>query len=108
MIQNNGNILKETNCKKGIPIGIMKDADYRDNVFYTNEYSMVCMYTDGVLEIKNKDKEEYGIERLENFIQTNHKLKKESIIENLKIELKDFSQKESFDDDILVVMLKNK
>jgi len=108
MIQNNGNILKETNCKKGIPIGIMKDADYTDNVFYTNEYSMVCMYTDGVLEIKNKDKEEYGIERLENFIQTNHKLKKEKIIENLKIELKDFSQKESFDDDILVVMLKNK
>ena len=108
MIQNNGNILKETNCKKGIPIGIMKDADYTDNVFYTNEYSMVCMYTDGVLEIKDKDKEEYGIERLENFIQTNHKLKKESIIENLKIELKDFSQKESFDDDILVVMLKNK
>jgi hypothetical protein len=55
MIQNNGNILKETNCKKGIPIGIMKDADYTDNVFYTNEYSMVCMYTDGVLEIKDKD-----------------------------------------------------
>ena len=86
----------------------MRDADYRDNVFYTNEYSMICMYTDGVLEIKNKEKEEYGVERLESFIQNSYKLRKESIIEHLKIELKDFSQKESFDDDILVVMLKNK
>lgn len=108
MIKKDGSIAKDLNCKKGIPIGIMRDADYKDNKFDTDEYSMVCMYTDGVLEIKNKGKEEYGTVRLENFVQRNYKLEKESIIENLKLELEDFSNKDSFDDDILVVMLKNK
>ncbi|MGL5313123.1 MAG: GAF domain-containing SpoIIE family protein phosphatase [Peptostreptococcaceae bacterium] len=108
MIKNDGSVATDLNCKKGIPIGIMRDAEYQDNMFNTNEYSMVCMYTDGVLEIKNKGKEEYGTVRLENFVQRNYKLKKESIIENLRIELEEFSEKENFDDDILMVMLKNK
>ena len=36
MIKNDGNVQRELNCKKGIPIGIMRDADYSDNLFYTN------------------------------------------------------------------------
>ena len=68
---------------------------------------MVCMYTDGILEIKNKSKEEYGISRLENFIKNNYKNNQEVIIEKLKSELKEFSNKDNYDDDILIVMLKN-
>lgn len=68
---------------------------------------MICMYTDGVLEIKNKSKEEYGISRLEKFIKNNYTNNQEVIIENLKDELEEFSNKDKYDDDILIVMLKN-
>ena len=44
---------------------------------------MVCIYTDGVLEIKNKSKEEYGLSRLESFIQNNYTNDQEIIIDNL-------------------------
>ena len=77
-------------------------------VLNIDEYSMVCMYTDGVFEIKNKVKEEYGIERLENFLKLNYKYNQEKIIENLKLDLKEFSSTDNYDDDIMLVMLKNK
>ena len=106
IIKKDGSIKKDLNCKKGVPIGVIEGVHYENNVLDLNEYSMVCMYTDGVLEIKNQVKEEYGICRLENFIKNNYKINQEEFIENLKVELKKFSNKENYDDDILMVMLK--
>ena len=68
---------------------------------------MICMFTDGVLEIKNKEKEEYGITRLEEFLKKNYYNNQEKIIENIKTELKEFASTDSYDDDIMIVMLKN-
>ena len=69
---------------------------------------MICMYTDGILEIKNENKEEYGIESLENFMKSNFKFNQETIVNNLRYELNKFSKKDSYDDDILIVMLRDK
>lgn len=107
VINKDGSIKRDLNCKKGIPIGVIEDVNYKNNVISLDECSMICMYTDGLLEIKNKSKEEYGISRLENFIKNNYTNNQEIIIENLKNELKEFSNKDSYDDDILIVMLKN-
>ena len=107
IIKKDGSIKTDLNCKKGVPIGVIEGVHYENNVLDLNEYSMICMYTDGILEIKNESKEEYGICRLENFIKDNYKINQEELIENLKVELKEFSNKENYDDDILMVMLKN-
>lgn len=107
IIKKDTTIKRDLNCKKGIPIGVLEDVTYENNVLNLDEYSMICMYTDGILEIKNKLKEEYGVSRLESFIQNNYIYNKEIIVENLKDELKEFSEKENYDDDILIVMLKN-
>lgn len=108
IIKKDGTLSESLNCIKGIPIGIMEDAHYTNNTFSIADYSMICMYTDGVLEIKNSLKEEYGVAGLEKFMQKNFKLSQPNIVENLKLDLKDFSNKENYDDDILIVMLKNK
>ena len=107
IIKKDSSIKRDLNCKKGIPIGVIEDVTYENNVLNLDEYSMICMYTDGILEIKNKLKEEYGISRLENFIKNNYTNNQEIIIENLKNELKEFANKDNYDDDILIVMLKN-
>lgn len=108
IVKKDGSLEKSLNCKKGIPLGVIEDANYLGNVHKINNYSMICMYTDGILELKNKDKEEYGIARFEKFLQDNFKLDQKEIVENLKLELKEFSAKDSYDDDILVVMLKDR
>lgn len=107
-VKNDGTIDRCIKCQKGIPIGIMDDAQYEDNIINIDNYPMVCMYTDGVLEINNSSKEEYSIFRLEKFMENNFKYSKEVIVEKLKKELKEFSGKEHYDDDILIVMLKDK
>lgn len=107
IINNDGLIKRDLNCVKGIPIGILEESEYTSNVFNVTECPMICMFTDGVLEIKNKDKEEYGIGRLEEFLRKNYFNTQEDIIENIKTELKEFASTDSYDDDIMIVMLKN-
>lgn len=108
IIKDDGSCVEDLNCVKGIPLGILEDAHYISNNFNINEYPMICMYTDGVLEIKNKSKEEYGVNSLKNFMQKNFEFSQSEIIENLKKDLKIFSSVDDYDDDILIVMLKNK
>ncbi|HBF5318248.1 TPA: SpoIIE family protein phosphatase [Clostridioides difficile] len=108
VVKKDGTIENNLNCKKGIPIGIMEDATYENNNLSMEDYAMVCMYTDGILEIKNSSKEEYGINRLENFLKENFRLNQQLIVENLKLDLKNFSSKDNYDDDILIVMLKDR
>ncbi|HSQ87377.1 SpoIIE family protein phosphatase [Romboutsia sp.] len=108
IIKKDGTLVSDLNCIKGIPIGIMEDAEYVDNTQEIEEYSMVCMYTDGILEIKNELKQEYGISKLEKFLQHNFRFSQQKIVENLKLQLKEFAGKNNYDDDILVVMLKDK
>lgn len=108
IIKDDGSIEEALKCKKGIPLGILDDIEYESNTFDISKYSMVCMYTDGILEIKNKEKEEYGVDGLKKFLHKHYELSQEEIIVSLKKDLKIFSSLDDYDDDILVVMLKNK
>ncbi|MGL5717450.1 MAG: GAF domain-containing SpoIIE family protein phosphatase [Paraclostridium sp.] len=94
-------------CKKGIPIGILEDSKYEQVEIDISEYSLISMYTDGILEINNENKEEFGVEGLKNFLINNSNLDKGDLITNLKSELWNFSKRSSFQDDILIVTLKD-
>ena len=97
-----------TLCKKNIPLGVLEDINYEQSTISIKDSSMICMYTDGIIEIKNKDKEEFGIEWFESFLLKNYMLEKDDFINALKKELGEFVPKHNFDDDILVVCLSNK
>lgn len=108
IIDKDGDIIESLNCKKGIPIGVLPDGEYHSNTFSIKDYPMVFMFTDGTLEIKDAQKEEYGLERLKNFVKNNYKNNRKKIVENLKKEIEEFSGSDNFEDDILILMLKNK
>ena len=108
IIDKDGDIIESLNCKKGIPIGVLPDGEYHSNTFNIKDYPMVFMFTDGTLEIKDAQKEEYGLERLKNFVKNNYKNNRKKIVENLKKEIEEFSGSDNFEDDILILMLKNK
>lgn len=107
MIKNDGSVEKNKNCVKGIPIGVIEDREYEDNIVNTEKYPMICMFTDGILEIKNKEKEEFGQERFENLLCENYKYSRKFIVEKVKEEFYHFSNKKDYSDDIMMVMLKD-
>ena len=91
-------------------VGEIGDAEFLDFLEGLSNHEngdMKKVANIAIKKIKNKSKEEYGISRLENFIKNNYKNNQEVIIEKLKSELKEFSNKDNYDDDILIVMLKN-
>lgn len=94
-------------CVKGIPIGILEDAKYSEVEVDISDYRLISMYTDGILEINNENKEEFGVDRLKNFLTKNADLNKLELITSLKSELWNFSKKSNFQDDILIVTLKD-
>lgn len=94
-------------CAKGIPIGILEDAKYSEVEVDISDYRLISMYTDGILEINNENKEEFGVDRLKNFLTKNTDLNKLELITSLKSELWNFSKKSNFQDDILIVTLKD-
>ena len=110
IIDNFGRLISDESevCKKNIPLGVLEDVEYKQVTIPIKDISMICMYTDGIIEMKNKEKEEFGIQRFESFLLKNYKLKKDDFIITLKNELEQFASKRNFDDDILIVCLSNK
>jgi serine phosphatase RsbU (regulator of sigma subunit) len=95
-------------CSKGIPIGILEEAEYLDKEVDISKYQSISLYTDGILEVKNDEKEEFGVERLKEFLSESGQLYKEDMITNLKSKVWDFAKKSNFEDDILIVTLRDK
>ncbi|MBT3805622.1 MAG: SpoIIE family protein phosphatase [Desulfobacula sp.] len=50
--------------KKGLPLGILSDAQYEQETFELQENSSVTIYTDGVIEAKNTGGKLFDIKRL--------------------------------------------
>lgn len=48
----------------GIPIGIMPEAEYADEVIQLDAGDRLVFYTDGVLEARGRDSEAFGLDRL--------------------------------------------
>ncbi|WP_455540040.1 GAF domain-containing SpoIIE family protein phosphatase [Terrisporobacter sp.] len=107
IIDDNGEVVKSINYKKGIPIGVLPDAEYDSSSFNIENYPMIFMFTDGALEIKNKEKEEFGLDRLKVFVKNNYKYSRDQIVKNFKKEARKFTGSSKFDDDILILMLKD-
>lgn len=55
----------DTNLGKGLPIGVMEDAQYTDASFTLRPEEALVVYTDGVTESCNAEGEYFGEERLQ-------------------------------------------
>ncbi len=49
---------------KGPPLGILPEAEYGQDQFLLKDKGMVLIYTDGIIEAKNKDRMLFGFNRL--------------------------------------------
>jgi len=88
----------------GPAIGLIKNTKYKSNQFEINPDDMILMYTDGLLEARDNNGDEYGEDRLNEFFITNTQESATHFLENLKKTLKSFSS--HLHDDVTLIALK--
>ena len=63
---------------------------------------LVC-YTDGLTELENNAEEQFGVERVTEFIHNNFDLSAEKINEKLHAYITDYKEKQPFNDDVTIL-----
>jgi len=90
----------------GVPIGIMEDVEYHQARVKLNPGDMIVMYTDGITEMRNPEKEEYGLSRVQKLMIENHHLSAEEFVELIVSDVDDFRGTASPHDDMTVLTFK--
>ncbi len=99
---------------KGIPVGItLPDGLIFDQTMSSESVKLkkddiLVIYTDGITEAMNPDRDQYGIERFLEFIKNHATLTPEEFAEKLDEDIKEFTKGAEQNDDITLVAIKEK
>ncbi len=89
-----------------MPIGIMEDAEYQQAKVKLSRGDIVVLYTDGITEMRNSEKEEYGRLRLQKLLIDNAGLNADEITEKIVKDVDNFRGEVPPHDDMTVLVLK--
>ncbi|WP_455078589.1 GAF domain-containing SpoIIE family protein phosphatase [Peptostreptococcus stomatis] len=93
--------------KKGIPVGILDDTKYENMELNIENLKGLLLFTDGIIELKNSNGDEFGMSRLEKFFLDHIDDKKEFFLDILDKIIKENTYDEEKRDDILLVTIKS-
>jgi serine phosphatase RsbU (regulator of sigma subunit) len=91
---------------EGVPIGIMEDSDYVQAEIPFMVGDIIVLNTDGVTEMRNEKKEEYGRKKLQKFIINNHNLSADEIVDRLVEDVDNFKGNAPQHDDMTILIMK--
>jgi sigma-B regulation protein RsbU (phosphoserine phosphatase) len=92
----------------GIILGMIPDYQYQTGKIILQPKDTLICYTDGVNEALNSDEEEYGEERLQNFITQKNDLSSHALAEALVSDILQFTRGTPQYDDITLLIGKRK
>jgi serine phosphatase RsbU (regulator of sigma subunit)/pSer/pThr/pTyr-binding forkhead associated (FHA) protein len=90
----------------GLPLGIKRDADYREGRTQLQHGDVLVIYSDGVTEAVSPSGEEFGPTRLYEVVSRNIEASAAGIRDRIESSLTKFSQGTSAADDITLVIVK--
>ena len=89
----------------GMPLGLAEDEKYSDTTITPKTGDTIILYTDGITEARNQDKEEFGNERLEEVLLKNRYASSQMLIDAIKSDLDSFvAAAPQYDDYTIIVM----
>ena len=91
---------------KSMVVGAFKLAKYKEDTLQLEKGDTLVMFTDGVTEAMNPNREEFGIERLNDSLKDVAYRSCAEIIETLKGDIKDFADGAEQSDDITMLVIK--
>ena len=90
----------------GVPIGIMDDVEYRQGKVKLNVGDIVVLYTDGVTEMRNEQKEEYGSQRFQRLLKDNKEKSADELVNIIISDVDAFRGNANPHDDMTLLILK--
>jgi sigma-B regulation protein RsbU (phosphoserine phosphatase) len=88
----------------GPAIGLTRDAKFKSDTIKIKSGDLLLLYTDGLVEARNSDGEEFGDNRLSSFLKENHHKSAADFVKDLRDEAIDFAKK--FHDDLSLIAIK--
>ena len=100
---------KVTRLKEGgMIVGILPEMTYEEKTIEFTSGSLLVVYSDGITEAMNSSEEEFGEERLINFLKENKNLPASDLVDSIIKNVKDYAGSvEQMDDMTLVVVKKD-
>jgi len=90
----------------GLILGCMPDSEYEEEKISINRNDIIVIFSDGITEAMNENEEEYGEEKLKEFISNHLDEAPEIIIENILSDVKMFVGKAPQWDDMTLLIIK--
>lgn len=104
LLEANGTLRELSGDHPSVPLGVMDDYEYRSIQHHLKPGEQLILYTDGVTEAMNEEREQFGIERLKTVIR-NFPLNTAELGEQILKAVKVFTgQAEQYDDLTLVII----
>lgn len=91
---------------EGVPIGIMEDVEYSQAQVKLDPGDIVVLYSDGITEMRNSNKEEYGRLRLQKMITENKDLNANDLVDKIVDDVDTFRGEVNPHDDMTTLVLK--
>jgi len=91
----------------GLFLGVFDDAGetYEEKEVQLYPGDRIILYTDGIVETMNKDKEEYGEQRFEDMIRFSSALESEQVADLVVDDIRLFAEGTKFRDDVSILVL---
>lgn len=102
VLRSSGKILHLS--KGGLLFGVKAEASYEVDKIYLREGDRIFLFTDGIIETRNSAEEEFGEERLLEFLKTNINLSENEFREKLLETINKYGNG-NIDDDITLMVL---
>lgn len=90
----------------GIPLGMLEDFDYEEETVQLNKGDILLMYSDGISEAFNNDKEQFGDDRVISIVQNLRDQSAEMILNSVLEAVRTHSAGTPQLDDLTVVVVK--
>jgi serine phosphatase RsbU (regulator of sigma subunit) len=88
----------------GPAIGLTRDAQFKSDIIKINQGDLLLLYTDGLVESRNGNSEEFGEDRLASFLTANHHKSANDFVKDLRDDAANFAKK--FQDDLSLITVK--
>jgi anti-anti-sigma factor len=88
------------------PLGMVERDAYKELTVNFFPGDLFIFYSDGITEAKNPKSELFGLERLKDIILRNIDLDAAELMHKIKREVVSFSEKDSLDDDVTLIIVK--
>lgn len=90
----------------GVPIGIMEEVDYTQAKAVLNPGDFVILNSDGITEMRNEAKEEYGYIRMHELLMENHEMNAKELVDLVVDDVERFRGNAAPHDDMTLLILK--